>query len=71
VLFENIIKLSIELLASEEDIKDVEKFFANKNCKDFEKPLQQSIENVRANAAWLRRDSQDVEDWLRANGYIK
>jgi aminopeptidase 2 len=70
VLFENIIKLSIELLSSEEDIKDIEKFFANKNCRDFEKAQQQSVESVRANAAWLKRDSKDVENWLRANGYL-
>lgn len=64
------IKLSIELFSSEDDIKDIEKFFSNKNCKDFERHLQQSIEKIRANAAWLKRDSKDVEDWLRGNGYL-
>jgi len=70
-IFENIIKFGIESFASEDDIKDIEQFFSNKNCKEFERSLQQSIENIRANAAWVERDSKDVEDWLRANGYIQ
>ncbi|RIA85787.1 aminopeptidase [Glomus cerebriforme] len=70
-LFEHIIKFGIELFASEDDVKDVEKFFSNKNCKEFERPLQQSIENIRANAAWIERDSKDVKDWLKANGYLQ
>jgi len=71
VLFENIVRLSIELLSSEDDIKEIEAFFFSKNCKDFEIPLQQSIENVRANAAWVNRDAKDVEDWLKRNGYLR
>jgi len=69
-IFENIIKYGIEAFASEDDIKDVEKFFSNKNCKEFERSLQGSIENIRANAAWVERDVKDVESWLKTNGYI-
>ncbi|CAI2169026.1 4397_t:CDS:10 [Funneliformis geosporum] len=71
VLFGQIIKLSTQLLTSEDDIADIEKFFSNKDCKKFERPLQQSIENIRVNAAWLKRDSKDVEDWLKANGFLE
>ncbi|CAI2171506.1 16013_t:CDS:10 [Funneliformis geosporum] len=70
-LFGNIIKQSIELFSSEHDIEDIEKFFSNRDCKGFERPLQQSIEKIRVNAAWLKRDSRDVEDWLKANGFLE
>ncbi|CAI2178500.1 20254_t:CDS:10 [Funneliformis geosporum] len=70
-LFGHVIKLTTQLFSSEDDIADIEKFFSNKDCKAFERPLQQSIENIRVNAAWLKRDSKDVEDWLKANGFLE
>ncbi|CAG8468881.1 16603_t:CDS:10 [Funneliformis caledonium] len=69
-LFGHIIRLSTKLFSSEDDIADIEKFFSNKDCKAFERHLQQSIESIRVNAAWLKRDSKDVEDWLKANGFL-
>ncbi|CAG8636717.1 14611_t:CDS:2, partial [Dentiscutata heterogama] len=70
-LFGHIIKFSTDSFSSDADIKDIEDFFSNKNTKDFLRPLQQSLENIRVNAAWLARDKKDVEDWLRANGYLQ
>ncbi|CAG8584761.1 4647_t:CDS:10 [Funneliformis caledonium] len=70
-LFGHVIKYCIQLFSSEDDIADIEKFFSNKDCKAFERSLQQSLENIRVNAAWLKRDSKDVEDWLKANGFLK
>jgi aminopeptidase 2 len=70
VLYAFLVRTCIELLTSEEDIKDIEKFFSNKDTKNFEKVLEQSKENIRANAGWVNHDSKDVEDWLRVNGYL-
>ncbi|CAG8554273.1 15559_t:CDS:10 [Funneliformis caledonium] len=70
-LFGKIIKSSIELFSSEDIIVDIENFFSNRDCKGFERPLQQSIEKIRVNAAWLKRDSRDVEDWLKTNGFLE
>ncbi|CAI2170148.1 17754_t:CDS:10 [Funneliformis geosporum] len=70
-LFGNVIKRCIDLFSSEDDIVDIEKFFSNRDCKGFERSLQQSIEKIRVNATWLKRDSKDVEEWLSANGFLK
>ncbi|CAG8795835.1 15968_t:CDS:2, partial [Dentiscutata erythropus] len=70
-LFGNIIKSSVGAFSSDADIKDIENFFSNKDTKEFSRPLQQSLENIRVNTAWLTRDKKDVEDWLRANGYLQ
>ncbi|CAG8486022.1 10361_t:CDS:10 [Ambispora leptoticha] len=70
-LFEYIIKFRTDMFASDETIIDIEKFFADKNIKYFKRPLQQSLENIRTNGAWLKRDIKDVENLLAANGYLK
>ncbi|CAG8512204.1 7007_t:CDS:10 [Ambispora gerdemannii] len=70
-LFGHIIKCAIESLSSDEAANDVEKFFANKDTKAYARSLEQSLENIRKNTAWLKRDAKDVEEWLAANGYLK
>jgi len=52
--------------ASEEFAKEVETFFADKNVKPVARPLEQSLEKIRAQAAWLNRDRESVAKWLMA-----
>ncbi|CAJ0759686.1 17349_t:CDS:2, partial [Entrophospora sp. SA101] len=40
---------------------DIESFFKDKDCKNFARPLQQSLESIRINAAWVNRDADDVK----------
>jgi aminopeptidase 2 len=69
-LFGKIIKHSIEMFASEEDITDIENFFKGQDTKPILRPLQQGIESIRSNAVWLNRDAKDVRDWLGSHGYL-
>ncbi|CAG8584941.1 6606_t:CDS:1, partial [Paraglomus occultum] len=69
-LFGNIVRFGTQHFASEADIADIENFFKDKDTKDITRPLQQSIEKIRSNAAWLGRDAKDVKDWLGSNGYL-
>ncbi len=71
MLFGHIIEHCFRSLSSESDIADIEKFFSNKDCKEFERTLHQNLEKVRTNAAWVKRDSKDVEDWLKVNGFLE
>ncbi|PUU74853.1 ERAP1-like C-terminal domain-domain-containing protein [Tuber borchii] len=49
---------------------DIERFFKDKSRKGFDKKLAQSLDGIRAKAAWVKRDADDVKAWLKANGYI-
>ncbi|CAG8755645.1 4647_t:CDS:2, partial [Ambispora leptoticha] len=69
-LLGNVIKYGTSSFASEEDAIDIEKFFADKDTKQYARPLQQSLENIYMNSAWLKRDAKDVEEWLADNGYL-
>ncbi|CAG8660596.1 21427_t:CDS:10 [Cetraspora pellucida] len=70
-LFGSIIKFGTDSFSTAADLKDVEDFFSNKDTKDYLRPLQQSLEHIRINTAWLTRDKEDVENWLRTNGYLQ
>ncbi|CAJ0763078.1 15809_t:CDS:10 [Entrophospora sp. SA101] len=50
---------------------DIESFFKDKDCKNFARPLQQSLESIRINAAWVNRDADDVKQWLKENKYLE
>ncbi|ORY04712.1 aminopeptidase [Basidiobolus meristosporus CBS 931.73] len=63
----NIVKYSTGDFAEDAKAKEVEEFFKDKNTKDIDRPLQQSLEKLRANAAWLNRSREDVEKWLKEN----
>ncbi|CAG8790517.1 26581_t:CDS:2, partial [Dentiscutata erythropus] len=58
-LFGLIIK-SVDAFSTLDDIRDIEEFFKDKNIKEIERPLQQSLENIRVRAAWLSRDKKDL-----------
>ncbi|CAG8558805.1 9973_t:CDS:10 [Ambispora gerdemannii] len=70
VLLESIIKHGTDSFASDEAAIDVENFFADKDNKKFARSLQQSLERIRTNTAWLKRDAKGVEEWLTNNGYM-
>ena len=54
---------------SEAQRADVESFFKSKNTKGFEMPLAQSLESIQAKGAWVERDRDDVQKWVKENGY--
>lgn len=48
------------------DLEDIQKFFSEKSTKGFDQSLAQSSDAIRAKAAWLGRDGQDVKQWVEA-----
>ncbi|KAM3065963.1 Aminopeptidase 2 mitochondrial [Clarireedia jacksonii] len=53
--------------ASKKDLDRVQKFFSERSTKGFDQGLAQSCDSIRAKAAWLERDREDVKAWLEAN----
>lgn len=48
-------------------ITEIEAFFADKDTKEYARPLQQALEGNRVNAKWVERDHQLVADWVKTN----
>lgn len=50
-------------------IAEIEAFFADKDIKEFARPLQQGLEAAKVNAKWLERDRAAVADWVQSNAH--
>lgn len=63
-LLTRLVKNSIENFASDEMAVSVEEFFKNKDCSSATRSIQQSVESIRLNAAWLKRDGEAIKEFL-------
>lgn len=63
-LLARLIKHLTENFASEEKAKEVEAFFKENEFPGAERTVQQSIETIRLNAAWLGRDLAATTEYL-------
>ncbi|KAF2146106.1 uncharacterized protein K452DRAFT_324140 [Aplosporella prunicola CBS 121167] len=70
VVLERFVKLSLSKFASHEVAADVGSFFANKDCKGFDRALAQSNDIMTGGAKYRERDSGVVKEWLGAHGYL-
>jgi len=69
LLFSWLIKVTTDSFATEEKIKEVQDFFSKHNVPNAERTVQQSLENIRLNVAWLAREANNVQVWLAGRGY--
>jgi len=51
--------------STKEKADEVEKFFADHPVTEATRAVQQSVENIRANAAWLERESKDLQQYMQ------
>jgi len=56
---------------SEDKVTEIQSFFAQRSTKGFDLGLKQSLDAIRAKAAWLGRDREDVKEWLKKMKYSK
>ncbi|SGZ18185.1 BQ5605_C020g09169 [Microbotryum silenes-dioicae] len=48
----------------------IEDFFKDEKLDGFAYALGQGLEKIRSKAGWLKRDGEDVERWLRGEGFM-
>ncbi|GIJ82175.1 aminopeptidase 2 mitochondrial [Aspergillus pseudoviridinutans] len=66
-----VVQLCTASFCTEEQLKDVQAFFENKDTKGYDRAVEQSLDAIRAKVQWLKRDRADVESWLKSNGYLR
>lgn len=52
--------------STQKDVERIQAFFADKTTKGFDQALAQSLDAIRAKAAWIERDREDVKSWVEA-----
>ncbi|KAK3888299.1 hypothetical protein Pcinc_007638 [Petrolisthes cinctipes] len=63
-LVTRLIKYITENFTSEDMAREVEAFFKDRQIPGTERTVQQSLETIRLNAAWLNRDQQTIKKYL-------
>jgi puromycin-sensitive aminopeptidase len=63
-LIARLVKLVTENFATEAAAKEIEDFFASHPSPGTERTVQQSVETIRLNTAWLSRDRDQIKDFL-------
>ncbi|KAF4524826.1 hypothetical protein B566_EDAN013986 [Ephemera danica] len=63
-LIARLVKLVTENFATEAAAKEIEAFFTSHPTPGTERTIQQSIETIHLNAAWLGRDLDQIRDFL-------
>ncbi|KAL8942055.1 MAG: hypothetical protein Q9216_001867, partial [Gyalolechia sp. 2 TL-2023] len=69
-MLSNVVQMCTSGFTSEERLKEVQEWFKDRSTKGFDRALEQSCDTVRAKAKWLARDKDDVEGWLRKEGFL-
>ncbi|CAG4947451.1 unnamed protein product [Parnassius apollo] len=64
-LLAHLAKSTTENFTSEASAQEIEEFFAAHQSPGTERSVQQALETVRLNAAWLRRDLASTDDYLQ------
>jgi len=65
-LISRLVKYVTEDFVTEEMAAEVEKFFTENSFAGTERTVQQSIESIRLNAAWLQRDEHSLREHLQS-----
>ncbi|XP_076248890.1 puromycin-sensitive aminopeptidase isoform X2 [Calliopsis andreniformis] len=63
-LMSRLVKVITEDFVTEEQAEDVENFFKDHPMPGTERTVQQSLESIRLNAAWLARDKDSIKEYL-------
>ncbi|CEL52347.1 hypothetical protein RSOLAG1IB_00887 [Rhizoctonia solani AG-1 IB] len=59
-----LVKYSFDSFSTEQDAKEVEEFFKDKDSSKYNLALAQTLDSIRASTKWLGRSRDDVAQWL-------
>lgn len=65
-MFGNTVQSIIQGFASFDKLNEIKDFFKDKDTKEYQRPLQQSLESVHVRAKWVERDNENVRSWINS-----
>ena len=63
-LLSRVVSFSTQEFSQSGDADAVERFFADKDVSSINRTVQQSLEKIRSNSAWLTVNKDNVAQWL-------
>jgi aminopeptidase 2 len=64
-LLGRVVSFSVENFASKDMADDVRTFYQSKDTSKFQRPLDQSLEKITIQTAWLERERHNIENWAQ------
>ena len=68
-IFGVIVGIMLRGLSSKRHLEEIDKFLAARDTSKYDKQLALVLDSLKANVAWVERDREDVEEWLKSAGY--
>lgn len=65
----SVVGISTSGFTTFEKAQEIKSFFATKSTKGFDQGLAQSLDTIKSKAAWVNRDNEKVNEWLKTNGF--
>jgi len=59
-----LVKFSFESFTTQKDWDETQAFFEGKDNSKYYMALNQALDSIKANAAWLNRSLKEIEEWL-------
>ena len=69
-VFDGLLRIGLGKYSSLAVHDDIKEFFANKDCKGFDRGVGVVLDQITNTSAYKARDSKAVEDWLELHGYL-
>ena len=70
IVLDRFVRVSLGNFTDEAKVDEIEKFFADKDTKSFDRTLETVKDKIRGRAAYRKRDAAGLREWLGANGYL-
>ncbi|KAF2097331.1 hypothetical protein NA57DRAFT_57923 [Rhizodiscina lignyota] len=69
VVLERFLRVGLNKFASREKMEDIKNFYADKDCKGFDRGLAVILDTISGAAGYRERDAAVLKEWLEVNGY--
>ena len=70
IVVDRFVRVSLGSFTDVGALDDIEQFFKDKDTKSFDRTLETVKDKVRGRAAYKKRDSAALKEWLGANNYL-
>lgn len=69
-VFDRFLRIGLAKYSSKKVHDDIKDFFADKDCKGFDRGIGVVLDQIANASAYKERDSQALEEWLEAHSYL-
>lgn len=70
IVVDRYVGISLNTFTDVAILDEIEQFFKDKDTSSFDRTLETAKDRIRGRAAYKKRDSDALKQWLSSNGYF-